>query len=126
MQGPCFVFGSNLAGNHGAGAARYAVLHHGAAMGQGVGIQGTSCAIPTKDYQIQTLPLERIEWYIKSFCTVAKWTPGTVYHVTQIGCGLAGLEPKDIAPMFRGAPANCKFSTAWKPWLPMHQTWTDE
>jgi len=125
VQGPCFVFGSNLAGIHGAGAARYAVLHHGAIMGQGIGIQGNSCAIPTKDERIETLPYCLVNSYIQAFIVLAKWTPGTIYHVTRIGCGLAGFSDRDIAPLFIHAPGNCLFSSAWKPWLPKHGTWTD-
>ena len=126
MQGPCFVFGSNLAGIHGAGAARYAVLHHGAIMGQGTGFQGDSYGIPTKDHHIRTLPLESIAFDVLWFLKYAKLHPETIFHVTQIGCGLAGLEPKDIAPMFHDAPANCQFSSAWEQWLPGRVYWTDK
>lgn len=125
MQVPYFCFGSNLAGVHGAGAARYAVLHHGAIMGQGIGIQGTSCAIPTKDHRIETLGLPDIVQHVEDFCNLARWTPNAVYHVTRIGCGLAGYRDHDIAPLFLRAPGNCLFSSAWKPWLPKHGTWTD-
>lgn len=125
MQGPCLVFGSNLAGIHGAGAAKYAVLHHGAIMGQGIGIQGNSCAIPTRDERIETLDYSEVGFHVSQFIVLAKWTPGTTYHVTRIGCGLAGFSDRDIAPLFIGAPGNCLFSSAWKPWLPKHGTWTD-
>lgn len=126
MQDPIFVFGSNEAGIHGAGAAAFAVRHHEAIMGKGVGIQGTSYGIPTKDHQIQTLPLPCIASYVKGFLKCAELRPDTIFHVTQIGCGLAGLEPKDIAPMFHGAPANCQFSSAWEQWLPGRVYWTDK
>lgn len=121
-----FVFGSNEAGIHGAGAARFAVEHHGAIMGQGVGPQGTSYAIPTKDHQIQTLPLPRIASYVHVFLKYTEMRPDTIFHVTQIGCGLAGLDPKDMAPMFHDAPPNCQFSSAWEPWLPGRTYWTDK
>lgn len=121
-----FVFGSNEAGIHGAGASRFAVEHHGAVMGLGVGPQGTSYAIPTTDYQLQTLPLPCIASYVKGFMKFAEMRPDTTFHVTQIGCGLAGLEPKDIAPMFHDAPASCQFSSAWEPWLPGRTYWTDK
>lgn len=125
MPEPIFVFGSNLAGIHGAGAARYAVLHHGAIMGQGIGLQGNSCAIPTKDECIETLPYGLVNSYIQAFVVLATWTPNNVYHVTRIGCGLAGFSDRDIAPLFIRAPGNCLFSTVWKPWLPKHRSWTD-
>lgn len=121
-----FVFGSNEAGIHGGGAARFAADHHGAIMGKGVGIQGSSYGIPTKDHQIQTLPLPCIASYVRRFMAYAESQPGAIFHVTQIGCGLAGLDPKDIAPMFHDAPANCQFSSAWELWLPGRVYWTDK
>lgn len=126
MSGPIFVFGSNEAGIHGAGAARFAVERHGAVMGRGVGFQGNSYGIPTKDHQIQTLPLPSIAGYVRQFLREAAVCLDTTFHVTQIGCGLAGLEPKDIAPMFHDAPSNCQFSSAWEPWLPGRVYWTDK
>ncbi len=42
-----FAFGSNLRGSHGGGAARLAYERFGAVLGQGVGLQGRSYAIPT-------------------------------------------------------------------------------
>ena len=119
-----FVFGSNLAGVHGAGAARYAVEHHGAIMGRGIGFQGTSYAIPTKDERIQTLPLDLVQGHVSAFLRIARQMPETAFHVTQIGCGLAGFTAEQIAPLFAKAPMNCKFSTAWSKWLPDHETWT--
>lgn len=126
MSTPIFVFGSNLLGIHGAGAAAFAVLHHGAILGRGVGPQGSSYAIPTKDRQINTLPLPCIASYVKGFRKFAEDRPDAVFHVTQIGCGLAGLSPKDIAPMFHDAPPNCRFSSAWEHWLPGRVYWTDK
>lgn len=126
MQPSYFVFGSNEAGIHGAGAARFAVERHGAIMGQGVGPQGSSYAIPTKDHQIRTLPLSCIASYVKGFLEYAEMHPDAIFHVTQIGCGLAGLEPKDMTPMFHDAPANCQFSSAWEKWLPGRTYWTDK
>lgn len=121
----CFVFGSNLAGIHGAGAARYAMGHHGAIYGRGIGFQGNSYAIPTKDERIQTLPLEDVRMWVQKFLNSARTSSETTFHVTQIGCGLAGFTPEQIAPLFADAPRNCKFSTAWSKWLPNHETWTD-
>ena len=125
MPREVFCFGSNLMGVHGAGAARYAMEHHGAVYGRGIGFQGDSYAIPTKDDRIQTLPLERVRDHVTVFLGAAKRNPETTFHVTQIGCGLAGFTPEQIAPLFADAPRNCKFSTAWSKWLPNHETWTD-
>lgn len=112
-----FVFGSNLRGAHGAGAARDAVLHWGADLGQGVGRQGMSYAIPTKNQQIKTMSLDEIRPYVDNFIAYAVGYSDTVFQVTQIGCGLAGYSAKQIAPLFKDAPKNCLFDEAWKPWL---------
>lgn len=103
-----FVFGSNLAGRHGKGAALEAKRKHGAVYGQGVGLQGRSYAIPTKEAQLKTLPLKEIHSYVIQFLQFAKDHPQHVFMVTPIGCGLAGYKPLDIAWMFRGASENVK------------------
>jgi hypothetical protein len=95
-----FVFGSNLAGRHGKGAAKWALQHRGAIYGQGEGLQGQSYAIPTKDKLIKTLPLGSIHWYVKRFLAFAADHPEMIFQLTPIGCGLAGYSPADIAPMF--------------------------
>jgi hypothetical protein len=98
-----FVFGSNLAGRHGKGAAQWARLHRGAIYGQGEGFQGQSYAIPTKDKGLQPLPLGSIAYYVKRFLRFADDHPNLIFEVTAIGTGLAGYSIADIAPMF--APA---------------------
>lgn len=109
-----FVFGSNLAGRHGAGAALFAKRHHGAVTGIGVGPQGRSYAIPTKDRDVRTLPLPTIEYYVKQFIDYARAHPSDIFNVTRIGCGLAGYKDSDIAPMFKNASANCKLPEGWR------------
>ena len=106
MSRAIFVFGSNLAGRHGKGAALFARQHHGAVYGQGVGLQGDSYAIPTKDEAIRTLPLRDIRGYVNAFISFACRHPEMTFNLTAIGCGLAGYRPSDIAPMFRHAPSN--------------------
>jgi len=111
---PIFVFGSNLAGRHGAGAALYARQYCGAIYGQGVGLQGNSWAIPTKDYQLRTLPLSEIAGYVAAFLTQAEALyPHLTFEVTRIGCGLAGYRDDQIAPFFANAPKNCILPPAW-------------
>lgn len=110
-----FVFGSNLAGRHGAGAAAFAKKHHGAINGQGIGRQGDSYGIPTKDAEIETLPLPRIKTYVDDFIEYAKKHPNDDFIVTRVGCGLAGYVDEDISPMFRQAPSNCILPTGWRP-----------
>jgi hypothetical protein len=112
-----FVFGSNLAGRHGKGAALHARRNCGAIYGQGTGRQGQSYAIPTKDKQIRTLPLYLIAAYVGDFLFYANSHPELQFVVTRIGCGLAGYRDEQIAPMFKGAPSNCRFDPAWAPYL---------
>lgn len=109
-----FVFGSNLAGRHGAGAALFAKRHHGAITGVGEGPQGKSYGIPTKDRDIKTLPLEHIAYYVRNFLNYAKAHPSWTFNVTRVGCGLAGYKDSDIAPMFKNAPMNCKLPDGWR------------
>jgi hypothetical protein len=95
-----FVFGSNLSGRHGKGAAKTA-LGWGAKWGQGEGPQGRTYGIPTKDASIQrTLPLQTIQECVDYFIEYAAANSHKVFLVTEIGCGLAGLKPKDVAPLF--------------------------
>jgi hypothetical protein len=103
--GEVFVFGSNLAGRHGKGAALTA-LRFGAIRGVPMGPAGNTYAIATKDQSLQTLPLWIIEQQVRVFRAYATLNPGTRFLVTAIGCGLAGLKPQDVAPMFRDCPRN--------------------
>lgn len=93
-----FVFGSNLAGAHGGGAARLAYKRFGAIMGQGVGLQGQSYAIPTMQGGVET-----IKPYVDEFIDFARQHPEYHFLVTQIGCGIAGFIPMEIAPLFEDA-----------------------
>jgi len=95
-----FVFGSNLSGRHGAGAAKLA-LRWGAIYGQAEGIQGQTYAIPTVDAAVKSkLPLTDIKKYIDIFYAYALKHSDKIFLVTEIGCGLAGWTPFDIAPLF--------------------------
>lgn len=93
-----FVFGSNLAGHHGGGAARVALQKFGAIMGQGVGLQGQSYAIPTMQGGVET-----IKPYVDEFISFAKTHPELKFYVTRIGCGIAGFKDEEIAPLFHDA-----------------------
>jgi hypothetical protein len=64
-----------------------------------------------------TLPLLKVEQYIKAFIKYARERPELTFKVTQVGCGLAGFTSAEIAPLFKGAPKNCSFDTAWKSYL---------
>lgn len=112
-----FVFGSNLAGRHGAGAAKVAYKKHGARYGMGVGHYGCSYAIPTKDQNIKPMKLDDIKVFIDAFILYAASHPEWDFKVTCIGCGLAGYKDEEIAPMFANATGNVMFDEAWKPIL---------
>lgn len=112
-----FVFGSNLAGRHGAGAAKFAVQHHGAIYGIGWGLQGNSFAIPTKDANIKTLPLDFIRQYVYKFKEFAEQHPELQFQLTPIGCGLAGYKHEDIGPMFKDSPPNVVIPKEFEPYV---------
>lgn len=112
---PTFVFGSNLAGRHGKGAALHAVRYWGAEYGNGEGFQGNSYAIPTKDANLVTLPLEQIDVHVERFVIYAKHHPHRLFLVTPIGCGLAGYKRTQIMPLFQKTdlPLNVVFTKDW-------------
>lgn len=114
---PCFVFGSNELGRHGKGAGLWARQHRGAVYGQGEGHQGNSYAIPTKSTPWSTLPMPIIRAYVSKFLAFATEHADMVFQVTPVGCGHAGYQPVDIAPMFKGAPPNCLMPDEFKPYL---------
>lgn len=108
-----FVFGSNLAGVHGKGAAVWA-RRFGAKFGQGVGRAGQTYAIPTKNLKLKTLPLSDILNYVSEFLAYARMHMGEEFLVTEVGCGLAGYKPSDIGPTFRGCSPNVKLPDSFK------------
>ena len=96
-----FVFGSNLAGRHGKGAALHARQKHGAEYGVGEGRTGNSYALPTKDERIKTRPLVDVRDSVDKFIEYAKTNPDLQFEVTKVGCGLAGFSELEIAPLFK-------------------------
>lgn len=96
--GEIFVFGSNLAGKHGGGAARYAYEKFGAVWGEGVGLHGQTYAIPTMQGGVDT-----IKPYVDQFIAFAMQHPEFTFLVTRIGCGIAGFTDEEIAPLFKAA-----------------------
>ena len=106
-----FVFGSNLQGMHGGGAAYIAYRKFGAIMGQGVGLQGQSYGIPTMQGGVET-----IRPYVDEFIDYAKQHPDLLFRVTRIGCGIAGFTNEEIAPLFKAAVAmeNVSLPNGWR------------
>jgi len=98
-----FCFGANLAGRHGAGAAKLAYEKFGAKWGQGVGLAAKTYAIPSKDYQVKTMKLIDIYQYVLEFIDDAKVYQDNQFLVTKIGCGLAGIQLDVMANLFKTA-----------------------
>lgn len=126
-----FVFDSNLAGIHGAGAAAFAAQQRGAKYGASVGRTGQCYAIPTKgikqvrcdnNMHLRTvvgapLQLHTIRIFVDEFIAYAMQHPEYQFQITAIGCGLAGFKHEEMAKLFVEAPKNCWFDTAWRPYL---------
>ncbi|MBO4777246.1 MAG: hypothetical protein J5588_02015 [Bacteroidales bacterium] len=102
-----FVFGSNLEGMHGGGAAYTALKKFGAIWGQGVGLQGQSYGIPTMHGGV-----DAIKPYVDEFITFAQEHRELSFLVTRIGCGIAGFQDNEIAPLFKEAQ---KLENVWLP-----------
>lgn len=109
-----FVFGSNLDGRHGKGAALYARKYFGAVYGISIGFTGSAYAIPTKDRKLKPLPLDVIAWYCGRFVEDAKEFSSKEFQLTKIGCGLAGYKEEQIIPMFVGCPYNVFMASGWR------------
>ena len=109
-----FVFGSNLAGRHGKGAAKHAARNYGAQHGVGEGITGLSYAIPTKGKNLEALPFSEIDAAICRFLEYAKTHQGD-YLLTPIGTGLAGHSKRDVWAVLarEGLPKNVFLASTW-------------
>ena len=112
-----FVFGSNLAGRHGKGAAKQAVSQFGAIYGQGEGLQGHSYGIPTKAENMAILSQEEIKQHVNKFLEFADKHRELEFLVTEVGCGLAGYKPFQIAPMFALHTPNVKIPQSFSQYL---------
>jgi hypothetical protein len=114
-EGMIFVFGSNLSGFHGAGAAKYAHQYYGAEMGVGEGFTGKCYALPTKDKNIRTLPIQDVRYHIAKFFTEASVKQTLTFKFTPVGCGLAGFTVHEMSSIVRslGAPSNVLFTNEW-------------
>lgn len=111
-----FVFGSNLAGRHGKGAALYAKQHYGAEYGVGVGRTGDAYAIPTKNENLETLPLVTIGEFVRQFVEYAYAHPDDTFLLTPIGTGLASHDITEIFRLLRKCspiPNNIVFTKEW-------------
>ncbi len=110
-----FVFGSNLAGRHRKGAAKYALENCGAVYGQGEGMQGRSYAIPTKTENLGAMDWSEIDLSVARFLAYARATPYEDFHLTPVGCGLAGHNCANLLASLRkhGTPPNVLLTSSW-------------
>lgn len=106
-DGAVFVFGSNAEGAHGAGAARVAADRFGAVGGVGEGLAGRSYALPTMEGPAA------LRAAVERFCATAEEWPGLIFYLTKVGCGIAGYDEDDVAPLFAAAPANIVRPAGW-------------
>lgn len=102
-ENECFVFGSNLKGQHGGGAAAIAHKKWGAKWGKGIGHSGQTYAIPTKRDFAHTMPVDEIGPFVNQFILYAKNNPDINFIVTKLGTGLAGIKIEDMKPLFEAA-----------------------
>jgi len=112
-EGAIFVFGSNLAGRHGKGAALTAAQRYGAQRGVGFGPTGNAYAIPTKDEQLNILPRDMIAVYVAEFLDYARANPELTFYLTPVGTGLAGYSQFSMRQLFAEAPANVEWASTW-------------
>ena len=110
-----FVFGSNLAGIHGAGAAKDAHKYYGAQWGIGRGLTGSAYALPTKGWDIQPMPWPWVRENIREFVEFAKGNPKYEFALTPVGTGLAGHSKKDVWEALQefGLPDNVYLTSSW-------------
>lgn len=99
-----FVFGSNMNGEHIGGSAKHAFEYYGAEWSVAYGPTGSTYAIPTLDNNFNKLPLNVIQAFVDNFLDYVKINPELTFEVVDIGCGIAGFEPEQIAPMFIDYP----------------------
>lgn len=121
---PIFVFGSNLLGIHGGGAAKFAMDHCGAVWGIGQGFQREQnsvyhgCyALPTKYSPAQSLEIELVDCAVQLFKAFARECKDRTFFVSAVGTNLAGFTHDDIAPLFMNSPTNCIFPEEWEEYL---------
>lgn len=108
-----FVFGSNLLGIHGTGAALHASRHRGASIKVPEGLSGTSYALPTKKEPYSFMSLNEVKRHVDNFLLFASDNPDKKFQVTRLGCGRAGFKDSDISTLLRDAPTNCYLPGIW-------------
>lgn len=111
-----YVFDADLTGEHSTGEALTAVKHWGARPGISIGFCGYSYAIPTRNSQLDPLPLDTVYLFVEIFLRFAMTWPEFTFRVTRIGASGSIHRDEEFAPMFTFAPRNCEFDPAWSRW----------
>ena len=115
-----FVFGANLTGRHGRGAARQAMDQFGAQYGVGEGLTGQCYAFPTLDAYFRKLPLDTLREGVSNLIETAEANPHLTFLVTKVGCGLAGFSEGTMIDVFDGVfceygiPENIVLPEGWR------------
>ncbi len=109
-----FVFGSNIAGIHGGGAAWYASKKLGAVMGVGEGLTGQTYALPTCYNPGEPVTYSELMVYVQNFLDFATSRPDLHFFVSAVGCGIAGFTEAEVGPLFKDAPSNCDLPPGWR------------
>lgn len=117
LSNQIFVFNSNLAGRHSDGHADFAYRNFGAIYGVGKGPMNQCYALPTKGMLLKTLPLSEIKEHVKDFLWYTDTHVHDEFYLTRVGCGLAGYQNWQIAPMFEGYRPNIIFPNDWMKWI---------
>lgn len=115
MKNLVFVFGSNLSGIHGKGAALYAKKHFGAKQGEGAGRTGNAYALPTKDFVLKSLSLDAIGRHLQDLVDYATENSEDLFLLTPIGTGLAGYTKSQIWSLLKKLelPSNLVLTSSW-------------
>jgi hypothetical protein len=112
-DGEIFVFGSNLGGRHGAGAARTARWRFGAELGVGEGLTGQCYAFPTLDGNLAKLTMRELEASRDRLYLIAGLNPQLTFLLTRVGTGLAGYSEEEMSALFAEAPGNIVKPPGW-------------
>ena len=113
-QNELFVFGSNLAGMHAGGAARFALTKFGAKPGVGEGLAGQSYAFPTLTADFTKVSIQALEKSRNRLFETARTHPDKTFLLTKVGCGIAGFTEEEIRPLFAGGPSNVVLPPDWR------------
>lgn len=112
-QNQIFIFGSNLAGNHAGGAARYAYDNFDAEWGVGEGLTGRCYAFPTLTKNMAQVSNTELKASRLNLYKTANDNPDKEFLLTKVGCGIAGFPEWRIKKLFTNVPINIIKPEGW-------------